>query len=64
MSIVSIPYTFGANNCLGCHKPLNRWNKHVYHNRKCFLLMAKSQDECIDQFFKQFKKDHANGKGK
>lgn len=49
MSIISKPYyTFGVNACIGCGKPLNSWNKHHYHNRKCFLKWYKALDERIN----------------
>lgn len=36
MSIFTKSYDFGINNCIGCDKPLNKWNKYMYHNKKCY----------------------------
>jgi hypothetical protein len=44
--IITIPNSFGANDCIGCGKPLNKWNKHKYHNSKCKKKFMSALDNC------------------
>jgi hypothetical protein len=45
VAIITRAYDFGLNDCIGCGKPLNRWNKYVYHNKKCLMKYSKFLDK-------------------
>lgn len=44
MALITKSLTFPPLPCVGCFKPLNRWNRYIYHNRKCLIKWNKLLD--------------------